>query len=118
MNRTKKREQVDAMHERFAAAGTAFVVDFQGLAVEDDTDLRNQLRQVEVDYRVVKNRLALLALGDTPLAGLGDHFQGPTAVATSQGDPAARSYASWKAWSFPSSSRWRSMCAMCGWSPL
>ncbi len=89
MNRTEKQEQVDAMRERFAAAGTAFLVDFQGLTVEHDTDLRNQLRQAEVDYRVVKNRLALLALGDTPLAGLGDHFQGPTAVALSQGDPAA-----------------------------
>jgi large subunit ribosomal protein L10 len=89
VNRTEKREQVDAMRDRFATADTVFLVDFKGLTVEHDTDLRNQLRQAEVDYRVVKNRLALLALEGTALADLGEHFQGPTAVALSHGDPVA-----------------------------
>ncbi|MGD8377521.1 MAG: 50S ribosomal protein L10 [Acidobacteriota bacterium] len=89
MERSEKHEQVTVLRERFGAASHAFVVDFQGLTVAMDTDLRNQLRKAEVDYRVVKNRLALLAMEGTGLASLGGHFRGPTAVALTQGDPVA-----------------------------
>jgi len=89
VERTEKHEQVTAMQARFGAASHAFVVDFQGLTVAMDTELRNQLRKAEVDYRVVKNRLALRALEGTGLVGLEEHFRGPTAVALTQGDPVA-----------------------------
>lgn len=89
MNRTDKQEQVEAMRERFQRARHAFVVDFKGLNVEADTELRRKLREAQADYRVVKNRLARLAMQDTLLAGLDPHFVGPTAVALGDDDPVA-----------------------------
>lgn len=89
MNRTEKQEQVSDLRARFEGAKSSFLVDFKGLSVTQDTELRNKLRDVSVDYRVVKNRLAKLALKDTDLALLNDHFVGPTAVALTAKDPAA-----------------------------
>jgi len=89
VNRTEKQEQITDLRARFEAAKFGFVVDFQGLTVTQDTELRNKLRDVHVDYRVVKNRLAKLALKDTELELLTEHFVGPTAVALTAEDPAA-----------------------------
>ena len=89
MNRTEKQEQVSDLRARFEGAKSSFLVDFKGLSVTQDTELRNKLRNVSVDYRVVKNRLAKLALKDTDLAPLNHHFVGPTAVALTAEDPAA-----------------------------
>jgi len=89
VNRTETQEQVSDLRARFEAAKSCFLVDFKGLTVTQDTELRNKLRDVSVDYRVVKNRLAKLALEDTDLALLDDHFVGPTAVALTAEDPAA-----------------------------
>ena len=52
MNRNDKQEQVEAMRERFQRARHAFVVDFKGLNVEADTELRRKLREAQADYRV------------------------------------------------------------------
>ncbi len=89
MNRTEKQEQVDSLHARFGEAKYAFLVDYKGLRVDQDTELRNRLREAKVDYQVVKNRLAKRALKETSLASLEEHFSGPTAVAMGAGDPAA-----------------------------
>jgi large subunit ribosomal protein L10 len=89
VNRTEKQENVSELHAKFEAAKFGFLVDFKGLSVTQDTELRNKLRDANVDYRVVKNRLAKLALKDTDLETLTDHFVGPTAVALTADDPAA-----------------------------
>ena len=86
MNRTEKKEQVTTLHERFARAKHAFLVDFKGLSVTQDTDLRNRLRDANVDYRVVKNRLAKLALKETDIEAMEKHFCGPTAIALGEED--------------------------------
>jgi large subunit ribosomal protein L10 len=89
VNREEKQQQMESLRQEFAAARAAFLVEFQGLTVARDTELRNRLRRAAVRYRVVKNRLARRAVEDTPLAALDGQFRGPTAVALSQGDPAA-----------------------------
>jgi large subunit ribosomal protein L10 len=89
VNRTEKQEQVTDLHAKFEAATYGFLVDFKGLTVTQDTELRNRLRDAQVDYRVVKNRLARLALKETSLESLDSHFVGPTAVALAGDDPAA-----------------------------
>jgi large subunit ribosomal protein L10 len=89
VNRNDKSGVVDHLRRDFSAARHAFLVDFQGLSVTHDTELRNRLRAAEVNYQVVKNRLARLALKETVLAGLEDQFRGPTGVALSSGDPVA-----------------------------
>ncbi len=51
--------------------------------------LRNELRAVSTEYRVVKNTFAKRASAGTDLEKLDEHFAGPTAVLFGFGDPVA-----------------------------
>lgn len=85
--RQQKQEEIEALKQEFAATPHALVVGFQGLAVAKDWDLRKQLREANLTYRVVKNTLAQRAVEGTPLEGLAEHFKGSSAIAYSQTDP-------------------------------
>jgi len=85
--RKQKEDEITTLRTELAEAGNAFVVSFQGLTVEKDQQLRRQLREAQLSYRVVKNTLARRALGETPLKDIRDEFAGPTAVAYSKDDP-------------------------------
>lgn len=87
ITRARKTADVEQLTEVFARAGTAVVVDFRGLKVNEATDLRRNVRNVHGRYRVVKNTLARRALDGTALAPLVGHFEGTTAVAYSDDDP-------------------------------
>ena len=63
------------------------VVQFKGLNVEQDTDLRDQIRKVDSKYKVVKNRLAKISAEGTPAEQLMASFEGSTAIAYNSGDP-------------------------------
>jgi large subunit ribosomal protein L10 len=52
-----------------------------GLTVAEITDLRRRVREVGGSVKVAKNRLARLALKDTPPEGISDLFKGPTIIA-------------------------------------
>lgn len=75
------------MGEKFGRLKGAIVVDYRGLTVADLTSLRRELRAVNGDMKVVKNRLCLRAIKDFPTDKLVAHFQGPTAVVFGFGDP-------------------------------
>jgi large subunit ribosomal protein L10 len=77
------------MHEKLQRAQAVFLADFRGMNVEQATKLRNDLRQANVEYKVVKNTLLDLASKDTDKEALSIHFTGPTAVAISYDDPVA-----------------------------
>ena len=85
--RKQKEEDISSLKSEFAEAGNAFVVSFQGITVEKDQQLRRQLREAQLSYKVVKNTLARRALEDTPLKSISNEFTGPTAVAYSKNDP-------------------------------
>lgn len=87
----KKEAEVKQLQERFRSARTAILTDFRGLNVADMTALRNLLRKSNIEYRVIKNRLARIAIKDTPFAGLDPLLSGPIAIALSQEDPVAPS---------------------------
>jgi large subunit ribosomal protein L10 len=87
MDRNEKKARVRLLQEKFARAQSVVLLDFSGTSVPQITALRAKLREQDVEYRVVKNTLALRALEDTPLAALQDHFSGPTAMALSYDDP-------------------------------
>ena len=65
------------------------LVDYKGITVAEDTALRVELRQNEVQYSVVKNTLARFALNNVGLEGLDEVLNGTTSLATSAGDPIA-----------------------------
>ena len=85
--RKQKEEDISSLKSEFAETGNAFVVSFQGLTVEKDQQLRRQLREAQLSYKVVKNTLARRALEGTPLKNISNEFTGPTAVAYSKNDP-------------------------------
>ena len=70
-------------------AQTAVLVDHRGLTVEQDTELRKQLRGADVHYKVYKNTMIRFAIKGTDFESLGAHLEGPTALATSKTDATA-----------------------------
>lgn len=87
MNRVEKQDVVKELNETFKVNKSVLLINFTGLNVADSTDLRRKISEAECGYRVVKNRLALRALEDTSVEELKEHFQGPTAIAYTLGDP-------------------------------
>jgi large subunit ribosomal protein L10 len=90
LTRAQKEEQVADLKEKFGRASCVYVADYRGLDVEGANELRTRLRTEgggDFEYRVTKNSVLRLAAGDTPVADIAEHFQGPTAIAISYGDP-------------------------------
>ena len=88
MLRAKKTEIVDSLRGVFSDAGVVVVTHYQGMSVAEVTELRRGMREAGARFRVTKNRLAKIALADTPYSSLADLFTGPTAIAFSS-DPVA-----------------------------
>lgn len=77
-----KKTVVAGIKEKFEKAKTVVMVDYRGLTVAEDTELRNQLRQARVEYVVLKNTMIHLATKDMEgLEQMQAHLEGPTAVA-------------------------------------
>jgi len=88
VNRAEKAELVTHLQGVFANAGVVVVAHYSGLTVAQMTVLRARMSEVGGNVKVTKNRLAKLALDGTQVAGIADHFAGPTAIAYSD-DPVA-----------------------------
>ncbi len=90
MQRPTKQESIDFIQDRFGRMVSAVFVNYQGLDVASVTELRDQLRAADVEYKVVKNTLIKLALKDNDWASdLGQALVGMTAVAWSFEEPGA-----------------------------
>ncbi len=86
---TQKKEAVAALVERLQSAQAGVVADYRGLTVEQDTQLRNKLREAGVDYTVIKNSIIRFAANETGLEDLDSILHGPSALATSNDDVVA-----------------------------
>ncbi len=87
--RAEKAAAVSEFSEGIGKATNAFLIDFKGITVPQVTELRRQVREAGSDYIVVKNTLALIAVKDSPLTQLKQHFSGMTAVAYNATDAVA-----------------------------
>jgi large subunit ribosomal protein L10 len=90
--REPKQEKVQAVQDflnKVQASKSAVVTGYSGLTVEEVTQLRAQLFHAKVDYQVVKNNLARLALNQAEITLLDDLLVGPTAIALAQEDAIA-----------------------------
>lgn len=87
MKKDEKQELVNELHGRLGLAKAAILTDFKGLTVAEVTELRNELRKAQLEYRVVKNTLAKRAAAGTEAALLNDYFEGPTGLVLGFGDP-------------------------------
>ena len=76
-----KQPIVDEIKGYAKDAKSAVIVDYCGLTVEQDTELRKQLREAGVVYKVYKNTMLKRAFEGTDYAQLNDQLEGPTAIA-------------------------------------
>ena len=84
-----KKPVVEEIKANLDGAQTAVVVDYRGLTVEQDTQLRKQLREAGVVYKVYKNTMIKRAAEGTDFAALDPDLEGPTAIAVSKDDATA-----------------------------
>ena len=85
----QKKQVVAELVETLKSAQAGVLVDYRGLTVEQDTDLRRKLREAGIEYKVVKNTLTRFAAKEVGLDGLDEQLNGPTALAVSADDPVA-----------------------------
>jgi len=88
MDRSQKADLVDQLKQVFSETSVVVVTRNHGLSVDQSTDLRNKMRDAGAQFKVAKNRLALIALDGSRYQPIGDLLKGPTALATSA-DPVA-----------------------------
>ncbi|MCI5753097.1 MAG: 50S ribosomal protein L10 [Clostridiales bacterium] len=84
---SEKQAIVEALAERIKGAEAGVFVDYRGITVAQDTQLRAELRDNGVEYNVVKNTLARFAVDKVGLNGLDHVLNGTTSLATSATDP-------------------------------
>ena len=80
---------VDEISGHLNGAQGVVLVDYRGLTVEQDTQLRKQLREAGVVYKVYKNTLASIAADNAGFGELKDSLTGPNAIAFGEDETAA-----------------------------
>ena len=78
-----KKAVVAEIADDIKKSPATIIVATRGLTVEEDTELRNELRAAGVKFAVRKNTLATKAVESLGIEGAEDYFKGPTAIATS-----------------------------------
>jgi len=81
MDRSQKEEQVKEIAEIFDNSGSVVMAEYSGMTVAEMTELRAKLREQGASIRVVKNRLAKIALKGKSFEAASEMFTGPVAIA-------------------------------------
>lgn len=87
-NLEEKAQVVSEIKEKFQQASGVVLADYRGMTVAQVTQLRTQLRNAGVEYKVLKNTLVSRAASEIGVEGLDQYLEGPTALAFSA-DPVA-----------------------------
>ena len=85
----KKKDELNDLKKDLGAAKNMIIAQFQGITVQQDTELRSKIRATNSKYRVVKNTLARAATKGTPAEKLASALKGPTSIAYNNSDPVA-----------------------------
>ncbi|GHV16797.1 50S ribosomal protein L10 [Clostridia bacterium] len=81
-----KKETVKELINLMSSSQIGVLVDYRGLNVAEDTELRNKLRAEGIKYSVIKNTMARFAINEVGLGELDPILNGPTSLATSETD--------------------------------
>jgi large subunit ribosomal protein L10 len=82
----KKVKIVEDLQGTFSKCSIGIMTDYRGMTTAELNDLRRKLRPAKVDYRVMKNTLALIAAKNAGLEHTAGAFKGPMAVAFGYGE--------------------------------
>ena len=86
---SEKQAIVASLTEKLQGAAAGVIVDYKGITVAEDTELRAECRKNDVEYAVVKNTLLRFAFNNVGLKELDDQLNGSTSLAICQDDPVA-----------------------------
>ena len=86
MNKEAKKNYVEEMKKNFTSNESVMIAQYQGLNVTELDELRKELRNKGIIFKITKNRITKIAIKDTPVKDLEKYFTGPTAAAISS-DP-------------------------------
>jgi len=89
MPNATKIERVAELKEQIEGANALLLTEYRGLTVEEITELRRNLRDVDASLAVIKNTLMQRAANDAGIAELDDLLVGPSAIAFVNGDVVA-----------------------------
>ena len=84
-----KKAIVDALTEKLQNASSAVFVDYKGITVAQDTELRRKFREAGVEYAVVKNTLTRFAANKIGYNQFDELLNGTTSMASTTDDPIA-----------------------------
>ncbi len=87
--KAQKAAIVAEISEQIKDADSIVVVDYRGLTVAQDTQLRKSLREAGVVYKVYKNTFITSAIKGTDFEGIAPLLEGPTAIAIGKEDATA-----------------------------
>lgn len=82
----EKQKTIEEIRDKLNSASIAILTEFQGINVADVTELRKNLRNAGIDYKVYKNTLIRLAAEQIGITGIEKYLVGTTALAVSQKD--------------------------------
>jgi large subunit ribosomal protein L10 len=82
----KKVKVVEELQQTFSRANIGILTEYRGLTTAELNDLRRKLRDVKVEYKIVKNTLALIAAKNAGLEHVAGALTGPMAVAFGYGE--------------------------------
>ena len=88
-NRKIKEAKVAEIKEKLQNSKSIVLANYQGLTVEEDTNLRKTLREAGVEYKVYKNNLVILAAKELGIKGLEQYLEGPVSIAFGYEDATA-----------------------------
>ncbi|OIJ15439.1 50S ribosomal protein L10 [Anaerobacillus arseniciselenatis] len=84
--REQKQQVVSEIASKLRESKSTVVVDYRGLNVTEVTELRKQLREANVDFKVYKNTMTRRATAEVELTELDEVLVGPNAIAFSNDD--------------------------------
>ncbi|PFF31268.1 50S ribosomal protein L10 [Bacillus thuringiensis] len=84
-----KQQVVTEIADKLRASKSTIVVDYRGLTVSEATELRKQLREAGVEFKVYKNSLTRRAAESAEMAEINEFLTGPNAIAFSNEDVVA-----------------------------
>ena len=85
---SEKKRIVEELTEKLKCQAGVFV-DYSGITVNEDTEMRVKLREANIDYKVIKNRLMRFAIKNVGFDELDPILNGATSLAVSKDDPIA-----------------------------
>ena len=83
MNKESKKNYIEEMKKNFESNESVMIAQYQGLNVVELDELRKELRENGILFKITKNRITKLAIKDSPVKDLEKFFTGPTATAMS-----------------------------------